>query len=107
MKINEYNSNQDGNAHGHYHGIVHDDMTLLGTNKGVTIILINNSRKNEDFILKRLFSFFYCHICELLVWQLPKIILQIVPFQFSPKVGRMGFQLTNFHDFQSDTAIFH
>jgi hypothetical protein len=45
-------------AHGHFHGIVHDDMTLLGTNKGVTIILINNSRKNEDFILKRLFSFF-------------------------------------------------
>jgi hypothetical protein len=43
----------------------------------------------------------------LLVWQLPKIILQIVPFQFSPKVGRIGFQLTNFHDFQSDTTIFH
>jgi hypothetical protein len=70
MKINEYNSNQDVNALGHFHDIVHDDMTLLGTNKGVTNILNNNSRKNEDLVSKRLFSLFIA-ICEFLVWQLP------------------------------------
>jgi hypothetical protein len=49
--------NQDDHDHEHLHGVVHDNITIFGNNKGVNIVS-NNSTKRLKIWLKNLIFHF-------------------------------------------------
>jgi hypothetical protein len=50
--------NPHDHAHGHLHGILNDNMTIFGSDKGVNVE-INNSKKSSKVWLKKvIFPFF-------------------------------------------------
>ena len=49
--------NQDDHDHEHFHGIVHDNMTIFGNNKGFNIVSNNSTKRLIIWLKKLIFHF--------------------------------------------------
>jgi hypothetical protein len=49
--------NQDDHDHEHFHGIVHDNMTIFGNKKGVNIVSNNCTKRLKIWLKKLIFHF--------------------------------------------------
>ena len=50
--------NHDDHDHEHFHGIVHDNMTIFGNNKGVNIVSKNSTKRLKIWLKEVNFPFF-------------------------------------------------
>ena len=57
--------------HGHLHGILHENMTIFGTNMGVTIVIKNFTKWLKIWLIKCIFSIFLVPSMTFFVKQVP------------------------------------